>query len=56
MARAHCATIRTRLLKIGALVKVSVRRVTICFSSSFPLQTRVAAALTNIQAAYPLRC
>ena len=56
MARAHGATIRTRLLKIGALVKVSVRRVTISFSSSFPMQTRVAAALTNIQAAYPLRC
>lgn len=36
MARAQCGTIRTRLLKIGALVKVSVRRVYAAMSEAFP--------------------
>ena len=54
MARAQCSTIRTRLLKIGALVKVSVRRILISFSSSFPLQNLFAVALRNIRDAYPL--
>lgn len=54
MARAQCSTIRSRLLKIGARVKVSVRRILISFSSSFPLQELFAVALRNIQAAYPL--
>ena len=34
--RATCATIRLQLLKIGALVRVSVRRVKIAFASSCP--------------------
>jgi len=56
MARAQCSTIRTRLLKIGALVKVSTRRVWVSFSSSFPLQDLFDTALRNIHATYPLRC
>ena len=38
LANATCATIRLRLLKIGALITVSVRRVKIALASSFPLQ------------------
>jgi hypothetical protein len=56
MAQAQCSTIRTRLLKIGALVRVSVRRVLVSFSSAFPLQDLFAAAIRNIRAAYPMRC
>jgi len=38
MARAQCGTIRERLLKIGAQVKVSVRRVLVSFASGCPFQ------------------
>ena len=56
LARAQVGTIRTRLLKLGALVSVSVRRVVIALSSVFPLQRLFAQALANLQRAYPLRC
>jgi hypothetical protein len=56
MERAQCGTIRTRLLKIGGLVTVSVRRLYVSMSCAFPLQEVFAKALANIQAAYPLRC
>ena len=56
MERAQCGTIRTRLLKIGGLVTVSVRRVVVSMSCAFPLQELFATALANIQAAYPQRC
>ena len=36
MERATCGTIRLALLKIGALVTVSVRRVKLAFASSCP--------------------
>ena len=52
LARAQVGTIRTRLLKIGGRVKVSVRRVRITLSSAFPLQEVFAQALRNLQ---PLR-
>ena len=56
MQRAQCGTIRTRLLKIGGLVTVSVRRLYVSMSCAFPLQELFATALANIQAAYPQRC
>jgi hypothetical protein len=37
-ARATCGTIRLKLLKVGALVRVSVRRVWISLSSAYPWQ------------------
>jgi len=43
-ATATCGTIRLRLLKIGALVRVSVRRVTIAMASSCPSQPEWALA------------
>ena len=38
LARATCGTIRLRLLKIGALVRISVRRVKVAMSSAAPCQ------------------
>ena len=38
MARAQAVTIRSRLLKIGAQVKVTARRVLVHLTEAFPLQ------------------
>jgi hypothetical protein len=54
LARAQCGTIRTRLLKLGAQVRVSVRRVWISFSESFPAQDLFVQALHRIQGAAAL--
>jgi len=45
-AKATCGTIRLKLLKLGALVKISARRVKIAFASACPndLEWRLAAA------------
>lgn len=40
LARATCGTIRLRLLKIGALVRISVRRVKVAMSSAWPYQNQ----------------
>jgi uncharacterized membrane protein YgdD (TMEM256/DUF423 family) len=48
LARAQCTSLRVWLLKIGALVKVSVRRIYIRLASAFPLQKEFAAALSQI--------
>jgi hypothetical protein len=48
LKRAQAGTIRTRLLKIGALVKVTVRRVYVSMSSAFPLKSAFAQALAAI--------
>jgi hypothetical protein len=50
LARAQCGTIRTRLLKIGAQVRVSVRRIRVAFSESFPSTHVFIQALRSIQA------
>jgi len=39
LARATCGTIRLRLFKIGAVIRVSVRRVSVSLSSAFPLRS-----------------
>jgi hypothetical protein len=43
-AQATCSTIGFKLLKIGALVKISVRRVAIAMASSCPWQHEFALA------------
>jgi hypothetical protein len=43
-AQATCGTIRLRLLKIGALVRVSCRRVKVAMASAFPCQPEYALA------------
>jgi Transposase DDE domain group 1 len=55
LARAQVWTIRCRLLKIGARVTVSVRRVAASLSSAFPLQPLFTHVLANLQRTYPLR-
>jgi hypothetical protein len=53
-ARAACGTIRLKLLKIGAMVRTSVRRIKLAMPSAFPYQAeyRTAhAALTALTAA-----
>jgi len=52
-AKATCGTIRLKLLKIGALVRTSVRRITFAMASSYPYQhdfARAHAELTNAAA------
>ena len=49
LARATCGTLRTRLLKIGALVRVSVRRVRVSLSSAWPLRELFARVAGRLQ-------
>ena len=48
LAKAQCSTLRVHLLKIGALIKLSVRRIHIQMASAFPLQAEFATALEEI--------
>ena len=43
-ARATCGTIRLKLLKIGALVRTTVRRIKLAMPSAFPYQAEYRAA------------
>ena len=56
LARAQVSTIRTRLFKLGGVVRVSVRRLAVALSGVFPLRQLFVQVLRNLQAAYPLRC
>jgi hypothetical protein len=55
MAEATCASIRLKLLKIGAHVRLSVRRVTFSMASGYPDQDLFGSVLINLQRAYHLR-
>jgi len=48
LARARCDTIRLRLLKIGASVRVTVRRVWLSMAESCPYQQLFAAVYANL--------
>ncbi len=48
-ARARCDTIRLKLLKIGASVRVTVRRVWLSMSESHPYQELFAIVYSNLQ-------
>ena len=52
-ADATCGTIRLKLLKIGALVRRSVRRIKFAMASGFPWQTKFALAYLYLQRAFP---
>jgi Transposase DDE domain group 1 len=58
MAQAQCQTIRLRLLKIGALVQVTVRKVWVRLASSCPSATIFREAFGNLDKLRPvvLRC
>jgi hypothetical protein len=49
MAHARCDTIRLKLLKIGAVVRVSVRRVWVSLSGSYPYQELFRRVLDNLR-------
>lgn len=49
MARVQCGTIRLRLLKIGALIRISVRRLVIALSSGCPDADLFAQAWMNLR-------
>ena len=51
MANATCGSIRLKLLKIGALVRISVRRVKIAMASGNPNQREWAVAHAALGAA-----
>jgi len=48
-AQATCGTIRLKLLKIGALVRVSVRRIKVAMASAFPWQDAFALAQARLR-------
>jgi hypothetical protein len=54
LAHAQAGTIRLRLFKIAAIVRVSARRIAISFSSVFPLQSLFRIVLAQLQRASPL--
>jgi hypothetical protein len=59
LARAQCQTIRLTLLKIGARVRVTTRKVWPALASGCPhasLFARVHGTLISLPVAPPLRC
>jgi len=48
-AQAACGTIRLRLLKIGALVTISVRRIKIAMASGYPYQHEYALVAARLR-------
>ena len=55
MEKAQSGTIRTKLLKIGAQVKVTVRRIWVAMSSACPYQELFARVVEKLQRWRPLR-
>jgi hypothetical protein len=53
LARAQCGTIRLKLLKIGAQVRIGVRRVRVSLSESFPGVELLRQTLRNIRGGPP---
>jgi hypothetical protein len=53
LAQARCDTVRTKLLKIGAQVKVTVRRVWVHLASSYPYAALFAQVLGQLRASRP---
>jgi hypothetical protein len=58
LAHAQCDTIRLKLLKIGALIRVTVRKVWISLSESFPYRDLFIRVYRNLvsRPPVPLRC
>lgn len=49
LAHAQVGTIRTKLLKLGARVLISVRRIQIAISTGYPFQAVFATAYQKLQ-------
>jgi hypothetical protein len=52
LAQAQCDTIRLKLLKIGAIVRISVRRVYLSLSESYPFQAIFVQVCQNLCQAF----
>ena len=50
LAQAQCSTLRVKLLKIGAVLRVSVRRVAVALSEAYPLREVFVRAWENLRA------
>jgi Transposase DDE domain group 1 len=48
MAQAQCQTIRLKLLKIGAQIRVTVRRIALSLASGYPLRAIFAQVYSNL--------
>jgi hypothetical protein len=55
LAEAQCVTIRLKLLKMGALIRITVRKVWVSLAGGYPYQELFARVYTQLRAA-PLRC
>jgi hypothetical protein len=53
LARAQCGSIRLKLLKIGAQVRISVRRICVSFSEAYPDATLFRQVLANLRSPPP---
>jgi hypothetical protein len=54
LQRAQATTIRLRLLKIGAQIRISVRRVWLSMASSYPLRALFGQVYRNLRPAIEL--
>ena len=55
LARAQCGTIREKVLKIGAHIRVSVRKVWLSMSESYPRMELFRTVLARLEA-IPIHC
>ena len=49
LEKAQCSTIRTKLLKVGAAIRVTVRRVWVSMSGSYPFMEIFRSVFENVQ-------
>jgi hypothetical protein len=56
LAKAQCNTLRLKLLKIGALVRITVRKIWISWSAGYPYVELFRQVCRQLQQAAPLRC
>ncbi len=54
MAKAQCQTIRLRLLKIGALIRVTVRKLWISLAESYPYKPLFAQVYEKLRRGVPV--
>ena len=52
LAKSQCTTIRLKLFKIGALIKVSVRRIYIQMSSAYVYANTLRKVILNLKHSY----
>ena len=49
LARAQCSTLRLKLLKIGARIRITARRVWLSFSQAYPYAATFTQVLANLR-------